>query len=136
MTTLASSSCVEGVRVQWGVRIPMRDGASLNATLYRPEELAQRYPGIVTLTPYIADSFHDRGMYFASQGFLFVVVDVRGRGESDGVFKPFVQEAADGFDAVEWLAQQPDCDGKVGCGVGPTVAIANGLRPWCCHRTW
>jgi putative CocE/NonD family hydrolase len=43
----------------------------------------------------------------------FVVVDVRGRGNSDGVFQPFIQEGKDGYDVVEWLARQPYCDGKV-----------------------
>src|SRR5262249_30895591 len=46
-------------------------------------------------------------------GWLFVVVDVRGRGNSEGVFRPYIQEAQDGYDVVEWLAAQPYCDGKV-----------------------
>jgi putative CocE/NonD family hydrolase len=40
-------------------------------------------------------------------------VDVRGRGNSEGRFEPFFQEARDGFDVVEWLARQPYCNGKV-----------------------
>jgi putative CocE/NonD family hydrolase len=44
---------------------------------------------------------------------VFVLVDVRGRGSSEGRFTPFDQEANDGYDIVEWLAKQPFCDGKV-----------------------
>ncbi|MFZ2236156.1 MAG: CocE/NonD family hydrolase, partial [Dokdonella sp.] len=40
-------------------------------------------------------------------------VDVRGRGNSAGEFTPFLQEAHDGHDVVEWLAKQPLCNGKV-----------------------
>lgn len=43
----------------------------------------------------------------------FAVVDVRGRGNSEGVFRPLIQEAHDGYDVVEWLARQPWCNGKV-----------------------
>jgi uncharacterized protein len=101
------------VQVQWGVKIPLRDGIHLNATLYLPKNHSVPAPCIVTLTPYIADSAHDVGVYLAAHGFPFVAVDVRGRGNSEGVFRPFVQEASDGFDVVEWLARQPYCNGKV-----------------------
>lgn len=106
---LASS----GVHVQWGTRIPMRDGTHLSATTYLPRDCATPHPAIVTLTPYVAQTYHDRGMYFAAHGYPFVIVDVRGRGNSEDDFKPFFNEAADGYDAVEWLARQPYCDGRV-----------------------
>src|ERR1700693_1620770 len=89
------------VQVQWGVKIPLRDGIHLNATLYLPKGQSVPAPCIVTLTPYIADSAHDVGIYLAAHGFPFVAVDVRGRGNSEGVFRPFIQEASDGFDVVE-----------------------------------
>jgi uncharacterized protein len=101
------------VQMQWGVRIPMRDGIHLNATLYLPKPQSAPAPCIVALTPYIADSAHDVGISLAAQGLPFVVVDVRGRGNSQGEFRPFIQEARDGYDVVEWLAQQPYCNGKV-----------------------
>src|ERR1044071_6859368 len=52
-------------------------------------------------------------MYFASHGLPFLTVDVRGRGNSDGKFRPLLQEAKDGHDIVEWLAKQPYCNGKI-----------------------
>lgn len=94
----------------------MRDKVELNATLYLPrgkEGAAARTPVIFTLTPYISDTYHARGTYFATHGYAFAIVDVRGRGNSGGDFEPFANDARDGHDIVEWLAQQPYCDGKV-----------------------
>ncbi|HJT97768.1 MAG TPA: CocE/NonD family hydrolase [Rhodanobacteraceae bacterium] len=101
------------VRFEWGVRIPMRDGVRLNATLYRPLDQKDALPCVFTLTPYISQSYHDRGMYFAAHGYVFLTVDVRGRGNSEGEFMPLLQEAKDGHDIVEWLGTQPYCNGKV-----------------------
>jgi len=102
--------------IRWGVKIPMRDKVELNATLYlpkTPDGSAPKTPVVFTLTPYISDSYHARGAYFASHGYVFALVDVRGRGNSGGEFEPFAQEPHDGHDVVEWLAQQPFCDGKI-----------------------
>jgi uncharacterized protein len=102
--------------LRWGVKIPMRDNVELNATLYLPKASdgsPQKTPVIFTLTPYISDTYHSRGAYFASHGYAFALVDVRGRGNSGGEFEPFANEPRDGHDVVEWLAKQPFCDGKV-----------------------
>ncbi|MBO9663449.1 CocE/NonD family hydrolase [Dokdonella sp.] len=101
------------VAFEWGVKIPLRDGVELNATLYKPLGQSQPLPCVFTLTPYIAQSYHDRGMYFGANGYVFLGVDVRGRGNSAGEFTPLLQEAKDGHDVVEWLARQPYCNGKV-----------------------
>jgi len=94
----------------------MRDRVELNATLYlpkTPDGSPPKTPVIFTLTPYISDTYHARAAYFASHGYAFALVDVRGRGNSAGEFEPFANEPRDGHDVVEWLAQQPFCDGKV-----------------------
>jgi putative CocE/NonD family hydrolase len=96
----------------WGVKIPMRDGVELNATLYKPKD-STPVPAVFTLTPYIADSYHSRAMYFAQHGYSFALVDCRGRGNSGGEFEPFVNEGSDGSDVVQWLAAQDWCDGQV-----------------------
>ena len=108
-----SSSLRADVHMRWGVKIPLRDGVSLNATLYLPQDHPNPSPAIITLTPYIGQTWHEFGVYFAEHGYPFLTVDVRGRGNSQGDFRPLIQEAADGHDVVEWLAQQPYCNGKV-----------------------
>jgi uncharacterized protein len=104
----------QSVDITWGAKIPMRDGVKLNATLYRPHARTEPLPVIVTLTPYIADEYHARGIFFARNGYVFASVDCRGRFNSEGDFVPFVHEARDGYDAVEWLARQPWSNGKIG----------------------
>jgi hypothetical protein len=98
---------------RWDVKIPLRDGTRLSAIAYLPVGEQKPRPCVFTLTPYIAQSYHERGVYFASHGYPFLSVDVRGRGNSEGEFHPLIQEAKDGYDVVEWLAQQPYCNGKV-----------------------
>lgn len=102
-----------GVDIQWGVAIPMQDGVALNATVYRPEGQSAPLPAIFTYTPYISDRYHDRAMYFTSRGYVFALVDVRGRGNSGGNFEPFASEADDGPQIVSWLAELPYTDGQV-----------------------
>jgi putative CocE/NonD family hydrolase len=106
------------VIIEWGLSIPMRDGTTLAGTLYRPRSDDAVLPAIATITPYIADSFHEAGVFFASSGFLFLSVDCRGRGNSGGVFVTYEHDGRDGYDVVEWLAQNPHCNGKVAMGGG------------------
>jgi len=117
LTTFAQSDkkseSTKSVDLMWAVRIPMRDSVRLNATVYRPHEQKDPLPVIFELTPYISDSYHARAYYFAQHGYVFALVDVRGRGNSEGKFDPFFQEPHDGHDVVEWLARQPWCNGKV-----------------------
>jgi putative CocE/NonD family hydrolase len=102
-----------GVDMQWAVKIPARDGVKLNATLFTPHGQKEPLPVIFTFTPYIGDSYTDRAVYFAKHGYVYALVDVRGRGNSGGEFEPFVNEGRDGYDVVEWLAKQSYCNGKV-----------------------
>ncbi len=97
----------------WGVKIPMRDGSNLNATIFMPNAQEEPLPVIFTLTPYISDTYQERATYFSKNGYVYALVDVRGRGNSEGQFEPVVNECHDGHDIVEWLTQQPWCNGKV-----------------------
>lgn len=101
------------VDLQWAVKIPMRDGVKLNATIFSAHGQKQPLPIIFTFTPYIGDSYTDRAVYFAKHGYVYALVDVRGRGNSGGEFWPFENEGRDGYDVVEWLATQPYGNGKV-----------------------
>jgi putative CocE/NonD family hydrolase len=106
---------------RWGVKVPMRDGVHLGATLYTPKNSTTPTPCLLSITPYTAQGLHDRGVYFAAHGLPFLAIDSRGRGNSEGVFRPFIQEAQDGYDAVEWLAKQTYCNGKVAMWGGSYV---------------
>lgn len=67
--------------------IPMRDGIHLSANIFMPDDDQKLYPVILKYTPYVNDGSVENGMYFAKQGFVFVTLDLRGRGNSEGVFK-------------------------------------------------
>ncbi len=99
-------------RIHWGVKIPLRDGVLLDATVFRPVS-DKPVPVVLTLTPYTADRFEDVGAYFAAHGYAFASVDDRGRGNSAGKFVLWQGEGVDGHDVVEWLAKQSWTDGQV-----------------------
>jgi putative CocE/NonD family hydrolase len=95
-----------------------RDGKRLLSDIYRPEGV-ESAPVLVRRTPYgsrnndLADKFTEADFY-ASHGYLTVVQNTRGRFGSEGVWYPFVYEANDGYDAIEWAAQLPGSNGRVG----------------------
>ena len=44
-----------------------------------------------------------------------LVQDTRGRFDTSGEFFPIKDEAMDSEDTIRWVAEQPWCDGQVGC---------------------
>lgn len=101
------------VREQRGVMIPTRDGTQLSADIYQPVTDAKT-PVILIRTPYKKEMNEIEGKYYARRGYTVAIQDVRGRFGSSGTWEAFINEGRDGYDAIEWLAAQPWCDGKVG----------------------
>jgi putative CocE/NonD family hydrolase len=103
------------VRTEHNVRIPMRDGVTLSADIYRPDS-GERFPALLLRTPYSNNAPDEiqNSAWFAARGYVVVNEDVRGRYDSDGEFYPFRHEADDGYDTDEWIAQQPWSNGRVG----------------------
>jgi len=104
---------VRNVEIHWDAGIALHDGVRLSATLYLPKPQMSPAPCVFTMTPYIAQTFHETGMYFAAHGMPFLAVDVRGRGNSEGVFKPNINEGRDGADVASWIVKQSFSDGQV-----------------------
>jgi uncharacterized protein len=104
------------VRIDRDVGVPMRDGVVLRADVYRPDR-AGKFPVLVFRTPYgkhiaaKSDGMHRKAV---ERGYAVVLQDVRGRYASDGIFDPYRQEGADGYDTIEWAAKQPWSDGRIG----------------------
>ena len=98
---------------KFNVRIPMRDGVTLSADMVLPE--SRPAPAVIVRTPYGKSSERaaKRGTVFAEHGYALVHVDVRGRGDSDGVFQPYRNDGVDGADVIEWAAAQEWCTGDV-----------------------
>lgn len=101
--------------IKRNVEIKMRDGIILRANIFLPSKRS-RYPAILVRTPYKKpESGYER---FVLAGYAVVCQDTRGRYDSDGEYVPFFtdshKEAEDGYDTVEWIANQTWCNGNVG----------------------
>ncbi|MBC2637916.1 MULTISPECIES: CocE/NonD family hydrolase [unclassified Rhodococcus (in: high G+C Gram-positive bacteria)] len=100
------------------IAMTTRDGTVLRADIYRPES-EETFPVLVRRTPYgkqlndLSAAFNE-AHYFASHGYIVVVQDTRGRFSSEGRWYPFIYEAHDGYDTIEWAARLPGANGKVG----------------------
>ena len=108
------------------LKIPLRDGTLTSAFVYRQDSTSeQAFPTVLTRTPYsrigmgagcfaegdltIAD-----GVAYARAGYAYVYQSVRGTYTSEGEFDIFRQEKNDGYDSVEWVADQVWSNGNVG----------------------
>lgn len=115
----------------WGkvsAGIAMRDGAQLMTDIWSAAP-TDCLPVILERTPYGRDRT-DQAEQSAEQakpktrkevasdylksGFIYIVQDCRGTGQSEGKFKKYVQEKNDGLDMINWIKSQPWCDGRVG----------------------
>ncbi len=105
--------------------IPMRDGVKLAADVIRPGARGMKCPALVTSSVYtrqlqrgvVAIGQNEGGIseFWVPRGYAHVIVDVRGSNDSEGHYDLFgAQEQQDLYDIIEWVAQQPWCDGNVG----------------------
>jgi uncharacterized protein len=98
------------------VAVPMRDGVILRADVLRPRGDG-RFPVLVYRTPYgkeFALKEYTTFQRAVERGYAVVVQDVRGRYASAGEFRPYENEGHDGYDTIEWAAQQGWSNGAVG----------------------
>ncbi len=127
-----TTSPTHPIVVEKDVDVPMRDGARLKADVFRPYG-DEKYPAILNLGPYQKDKLwivppnleeaQNEWMnwetinpqWWVPRGYAAVRVDGRGSGKSPGQCEPWsLAEAVDFYDAIEWAAAQPWCNGKVG----------------------
>jgi uncharacterized protein len=97
--------------------LTLKDGTRLDADVYRPAAPGP-YPVLLQRQAYsrrIACSIcYAHPAWYASHGYIVVVQDVRGRGTSEGTFRPGETEVEDGAEAVEWAARLDGANGDVG----------------------
>lgn len=104
--------------VERAVHVPARDGVVLSCDVYLPPG-AHRSPALLERSA--CGRAAPDARFWTERGYALVVQDVRGRCDSGGTFVPFEHEAADGYDAVAWVAGQDWSDGAVGM-LGQTYA--------------
>jgi predicted acyl esterase len=120
------------LKIERDVDVPMRDGAKLKADVFRPDD-GGKFPALLNLGPYQKDKLWTvppnleekqneymnwetvNPEWWVPRGYAAVRVDGRGSGKSPGQCEPWsLAEAIDFYDAIEWAAAQPWCNGKVG----------------------
>lgn len=109
------------VVVERNVMIPAGDSVLLATDIYRPavdgKPLAGPLPLLLQRTPYgkSGERLTPQAVFFASQGYVVALQDLRGRYDSGGMFTKYNPlEAPDGARTVKWLANLPYVDGRVG----------------------
>ncbi len=103
----------------YDVKIKMRDGVELACDIRMPAQ-GGPFPAVLLRTPYNKNvhpesNRMDNITQYLDNGYAMVIMDVRGKYESDGIFPvlSFRQEGEDSADTIKWLAEQPWCNGKV-----------------------
>jgi putative CocE/NonD family hydrolase len=104
------------------VMMPMRDGIRLATDIYRPKAEGT-YPIIFSRTPYNFNTWVDgkrrlreakRAYDYVKKGYAYVVQNERGRFFSEGEWDILGVPLTDGYDAFEWMKNQPWSNGKIG----------------------
>ena len=131
--------------IEKDVMIPLRDGTSICADVYRPDVGSERIPVIMNICPYQKDKVWvpmanveekpnpymnwetGNPMWWCPRGYALLRVDSRGSGKSPGDSDPIShQEALEAYDCIEWIARQSWCSGNVG-----TMGVSyNALFQW------
>ena len=101
------------------LRVSTRDGVSLATDVWLPDGDGP-FPTLLQRTPYGREVAYGtqtisgmENLRALDAGFALVIQDTRGRFGSGGDFDPFVHEAQDGADTVEWIRRQDFSDGQV-----------------------
>lgn len=122
------------------VFLRMSDGTRLATDVYLPRRPAnrQQWPTLLARLPYgkrgLVAFMPTVASYLLERGYAVVIQDVRGKFGSEGQQTPFIHEAQDGYDTLEWISAQRWCNGRIGMfgdsyyGFTQWAAAASGHR--------
>jgi predicted acyl esterase len=135
-----------GIICEQDVPVKMRDGVTIYVDIFRPEN-ETNIPALVSWSFYgkrpgeamsewqimgvapgtvskLAKFESPDPLYWCYRGYAVANADPRGVGYSEGDISLFgSQDARDGYDFIEWLAEQWWCNGKVGMSGNSAVAM-------------
>ena len=106
--------------------VVVRDGTPIHCVVDQPADttgtaLPGRFPALITVfTPYGAvntlGALPGGDDFWSDHGYVAVACDVRGTGESGGVWQGLLSavENVDNYDVLAWMRQQPWSNGKLG----------------------
>ena len=113
------------IQQDWNHAVAVRDGTKLLLDIYRPSMIGAKFPALVSFSPYTRQLQRDTAPigqneagiseFWVPRGYAHVIVDVRGTNGSGGSWDMLgPTEQADMADIIEWVAEQPWCNGNVG----------------------
>ncbi|MFC1534857.1 CocE/NonD family hydrolase [Thermodesulfobacteriota bacterium] len=130
---MEQSQPIYKTKVKKDVFVTMRDGVKIGVNIFHPDKEG-KFPALLSYSAYGKDmqglpapkgiGYSSKGSggnesgisdYFVSRGYVHVIGESRGTGVSEGKYVYIGnKEQEDGHDLVEWIAEQPWCDGNVG----------------------
>ena len=96
--------------------VPMRDGIRLYTEVWKPSGSMENTRSPVVFTRGYSPGRPADAERFNNAGYVYVGQSTRGHGKSEGPAgeaRRFFDDAADGYDALTWIAGQPWCDGQI-----------------------
>ncbi|TCI92691.1 CocE/NonD family hydrolase [Tenacibaculum sp. M341] len=131
---VATNTYVKDNYTKKEVKIAMRDGVKLHATIYTPKDTTKTYPILLQRTPYSCKPYGEGefkekigpNIHLMKEGNIIVYEDVRGRWMSEGVYDNMrayipnkkeneADETTDTYDTIDWLVKNvKHSNGKVG----------------------
>ena len=110
--------------IEDSVLIPTRDGAQIAATIIRSRTTIGPQPVVLKFGIYASPTEVPETKYIAAHGYVGVIADTRGKRLSPQPIEPFVHDANDAYDIIDWISHQPWCNGKIGMYGGSYVGFA------------
>ncbi|HEV2112201.1 MAG TPA: CocE/NonD family hydrolase [Gammaproteobacteria bacterium] len=106
------------VHIDKNLMIPMHDGVRMAADVYLPAKdgkvASGPFPTLLIRTPYARVYATSDADFIVPQGYALIVESVRGRYGSEGRWRLFRDDPADGYDTCAWIVSQPWSDGGIG----------------------
>jgi predicted acyl esterase len=105
-----------GVSFEKNIQATMRDDIKLALDIYKPVHGKGPWPAILAYSPFQKERFFEsaKPAFYCPNGYVCVQAAERGSGFNEGRFEFHGSKAAqDGYDLVEWIAEQQWCNGNV-----------------------
>jgi len=112
--------------------ISMRDGVRLETFAYRPDG-GGAFPALLARCMYGTQGLEGAAARFVEAGYAVALQNVRGRLGSEGDLPGRSSTPDDGVDTIEWLTQQPWCNGRVGTIGGSALARVQTATAFLAH---